>query len=231
VNRAAVALPPVTLVRRYDTHRLIASQYSEPGSVLGLIADDAAQLADLFDLDHATNDRLLAENQRFAGIGVHELVFGVPYYRMVNAAFTHPHPFGSRFNGPQRGAWYAAFELRTAQAEVAFHKSVQLAEIGCLEEEVTYDDYQSDVSAQLHDLRDAPAFSNCLAPDSYVASQLLAERLLANGSLGVIYPSVRRPGGTCVGVFRPALVTQLRKGRTWRFRWKGKPVPLIEAAD
>jgi RES domain-containing protein len=231
VNRAAVALPPVTLVRRYDTHRLIASQYSEPGSVLGLIADDAAQLADLFDLDHATNDRLLAENQRFAGIGVHELVFGVPYYRMVNAAFTHPHPFGSRFNGPQRGAWYAAFELRTAQAEVAFHKSVQLAEIGCLEEEVTYDDYQSDVSAQLHDLRDAPAFSNCLAPDSYVASQLLAERLLANGSLGVIYPSVRRPGGTCVGVFRPAVVTQLRKGRTWRFRWKGKPVPLIEAAD
>ena len=231
MNRAAVALPPVTLVRRYDTHRLIASQYSEPGSVLGLIADDAAQLADLFDLDHATNDRLLAENQRFAGIGVHELVFGVPYYRMVNAAFTHPHPFGSRFNGPQRGAWYAAFELRTAQAEVAFHKSVQLAEIGCLEEEVTYDDYQSDVSAQLHDLRDAPAFSNCLAPDSYVASQLLAERLLANGSLGVIYPSVRRPGGTCVGVFRPALVTQLRKGRTWRFRWKGKPVPLIEAAD
>ena len=132
------------------------------------------------------------------GIGVHELVFGVPYYRMVNAAFTHPHPFGSRFNGPERGAWYAAFELRTAQAEVAFHKSVQLAEIGCLEEEVTYDDYQADVSAQLHDLREAPAFSACLAPESYVASQLLAERLLASGSLGVIYPSVRRAGGTCL---------------------------------
>ena len=231
MTRAAAALPPVTLVRRYDTHRLIPSQYSEPGSVLALIADDEAQLADLFDLDHATNDRLLAENQRLGGIGVHELVFGVPYYRMVNAAFTHAHPLGSRFNGPARGAWYAAFELRTAQAEVAFHKSVQLAEIGCLEEEVTYDDYQADVSAELHDLRDAPAFSNCLAPDSYVASQLLAERLLANGSLGVIYPSVRRPGGTCLSVFRPALVMHLRKGRTWRFRWKGKPAPVIEPAQ
>ncbi|MEJ0005412.1 MAG: RES domain-containing protein [Steroidobacteraceae bacterium] len=119
MSRAALALPPVTLVRRYDTHRLIASQYSDPGSVLGLLADDEAQLADLFELDHATNDRLLAENQRSASIGVHELVFGVPYYRMVNAAFTHAHPFGSRFNGPERGAWYAAFELRTAQAEVA----------------------------------------------------------------------------------------------------------------
>jgi RES domain-containing protein len=228
VTRAAAALPPVTLVRRYDTHRLIPSQYSEPGSVLALIADDEAQLADLFDLDHATNDRLLAENQQLGGIGVHELVFGVPYYRMVNAAFTHAHPLGSRFNGPARGAWYAAFELRTAQAEVAFHKSVQLAEIGCLEEEVTFDDYQADVSAPLHDLREAPGFAPCLAPDSYVASQLLAERLLASGSMGVIYPSVRRRGGTCVGIFRPALVTHLRKGRTWRFRWKGKPAPVIE---
>lgn len=226
----APALPPVTLVRRYDTHRLIPSQYAQPGSVLALIADDDAHLADIFQLDHATNDRLLAENQRSGGIGVQELLFGVPYYRMVNAAFTHPHPFGSRFNGPERGAWYAAFELRTAQAEVAYHKSVQLAEIGCLEEEVTYDEYLADVSAQLHDLREAPTFGACLAPESYVASQLLAERLLATGSLGVIYPSVRRTNGTCLALFRPALVSHLRKGKTWRFRWQGKPVPVIEPA-
>jgi len=227
----APAVPPLTLVRRYDTHRLIPSQYSEPGSVLGLIAEDAAHLSDIFELDHATNDRLLAENQRSGGIGVQELLFGVPYYRVVNAAFTHAHPYGSRFNGPERGAWYAAFELRTAQAEVAFHKSVQLAEIGCREDEVTYDDYQADVSAPLHDLREAPAFASCLAPDSYVASQLLAERLLAAGSLGVIYPSVRRRGGTCVSLFRPALVAHLRKARTWRFRWQGKTTPVIEPAS
>ncbi len=160
---------------------------------------------------------MLAENQRFHGIGVHELVFGVPHYRMVNAAFTHPHPLGSRFNGPQRGAWYAAFELRTAQAEVAFHKSVQLAEIGILQDEVTYDDYRADVSAPLHDLREAPGVQYLSGADSYAASQLLAERLLAAGSLGVIYPSVRRRGGTCLSLFRPALVTHLRKGTTWRF--------------
>ena len=227
----APALPPVSLIRRYDTHRLIPSQYSEPGSVLALIADDDAHLADIFELDHATNDRLLAENQRLGGIGVHELVFGVPYYRVVNAAFTHAHPFGSRFNGPERGAWYAAFELRTAQAEVAFHKAVQLAEIGILEDEVTYDDYQADVSAPLHDLRESPVFSSCLAADSYVASQLLAERLLAAESLGVIYPSVRRKGGTCLALFRPALVNHLRKDKTWRFRWRGKSMPVIEPAS
>src|SRR6185437_2003350 len=92
------------------------------GSVLARIADNDRHLADVFELDNATNDRLLAENDLLPGIGVHELIFGVPYYRIVNAAFTHAHPLGSRFSGPDRGAWYAAFELRTAQAEVAFHR-------------------------------------------------------------------------------------------------------------
>src|SRR5580658_9576292 len=48
VSRAATALPPVSRVRRYDTHRLIPSQYSEPASVLSLIADDEAHLKELF---------------------------------------------------------------------------------------------------------------------------------------------------------------------------------------
>jgi hypothetical protein len=99
-----VSLPPTTLVRRNDTHRLIPAKYSEGESVLARIADDDAHLNDIFDLDNSTNDRLLAENNLLPGIGVHELVFGVPYYRIVNAAFCHPHPLGSRFNGPDRGA-------------------------------------------------------------------------------------------------------------------------------
>src|SRR5690606_4874539 len=125
-----VTLPRVRLVRRYDTHRLIPAKYADGGaSVLADIADDDAHLRDIFDLDNATNDRLLAENGLLPGIGIHELVFGVPYYRIVNAAFCHAHPLGSRFNGPDRGAWYAAFEPETAQAEIAFHKWVELAEV------------------------------------------------------------------------------------------------------
>ena len=172
-------LPATTLVRRNDTHRLIPSKYREGGeSVLARIADDDAHLKDIFDLDNATNDRLLAENNLLPGIGIHELVFGVPYYRIVNAAFCHAHPLGSRFNGPDRGAWYAAFEIETAQAEVAFHKWVELAEVDWFEEDVTYDDYLADFSAEFHDVRDDDRFADCLAPDSYLASQDLAQRLL-----------------------------------------------------
>jgi hypothetical protein len=222
-------LPGTSLVRRNDTHRLIPSKYTEDGSsVLARIANDDMHLADVFELDNATNDRLLAEHERLPGIGVHELLFGVRYYRIVNAAFNHAHPLGSRFNGPDRGAWYAAFELRTAQAEVAFHKTVQLAEIGRFEDDVTLDDYLADFRGEFHDLRDAPGFADCLDPDSYAQSQALAEQLLDAGSPGIVYPSVRRAGGSCLACFRPALVVNVRKATTYRFRWCGSPTPTIE---
>ena len=48
---------------------------------------------------------------------------------------THAHPLGGRFNRGGRGAWYAAFEMPSAQAEVAFHRAVELKEIGWRAEE------------------------------------------------------------------------------------------------
>jgi hypothetical protein len=220
--------PPVTLVRQLDTHRLIPSRHLPGGdSVLVWIADDDAHLQAIFELDAATNDRLLAEHQMLPGIGVEELVFGVPHAAVINASFCHANPLGARFSSPDRGAWYAAFEIATSQAEVGFHKSVQLAEIGRFEDTVTYDDYMADVSASFHDLRRAPGFRKYLDPDSYVESQTLAEDLLDAGSLGVVYPSVRRARGTCVACFRPAVVGNVRRGKTYRFTWDGAPDPEV----
>lgn len=220
--------PPVRLVRQLDTHRLIPSQYLPDGdSVLVRIADDERHLAAIFELDAATNDRLLAGHQMLPGIGVEEIVFGVPHAAVINAPFCHAHPLGGRFNGPDRGAWYAGFELHTSQTEVGFHKSVQLAEIGRVDDTVTYDDYLADFSAGFHDLRRARGFRACLDPDSYVTSQALAEELLGSGALGIVYPSVRHPGGTCVACFRPALVGNVRRGKRYRFTWDGSIHPRI----
>ncbi len=77
------ALPRTTLVRRYDTIRLLPSRFApREDSVLAELADDDAHLADLFELDNATNERLRAEHALAPGIGVDELVFGVPNYRI-----------------------------------------------------------------------------------------------------------------------------------------------------
>ena len=224
-----MALPPVALIRQFDTHRLIPSRHlPRDQSVLAAIADDDEHLQAIVELDAATNDRLRAEHRMLPGIGPEELVFAVPHAGVINAAFCHANPLGSRFNGPDRGAWYAAFDVETSQAEVGFHKSVQLAEIDWFEDSVTYDDYLADFSATFHDLRRARrAFKASLDPDSYVESQALAELLIENGSLGVVYPSVRFSGGTCVSCFRPALVVNVRRNKTYRFTWDGGPEPVV----
>lgn len=225
-------LPRTTPIRAFDTLRLIPSQYAtREDSVLADLTEDAALLADLFDLDNATNERLRGERGLALGIGVDELVFGVPNFRFINAAFTHARPEGSRFNGPDRGAWYCSLEIETALAEVSFHKTVEYQEIGRFDDSVTYAALLADISSALHDLRSDVRYARCLDPHSYVASQRLAERLLDAGSIGMIYPSARRKAGTNLACFRPAVVGNVRRGDTWRFTWTGTQTPRIEAAQ
>ena len=226
-----MSTPPSRLIRQFDTHRLIPSRYSPASdSVLARIADNDADLRDIFDLDHATNDRLLAENDLLPGIGLGELVIGVPNYRVINAAFCHAHPLGSRFNGPERGAWYAGFEIETAIAEIGFHKQVELAEVAWAKPvRLTYDDYLADFTGLFHDIRDSDEFAPCLDRESYVVSQGLARRLLEEMSLGVVYPSVRKPGGTCIVCFRPAVVGNVRKDQRWSFTFEAGAQPQVNS--
>lgn len=223
-----VADPPLTALRQLDTVRLIPSRYSIPDdSVLARIAPDNATLAVVFDLDHATNDRLTAQANLLPDIGIDELVFGIPHYRIINAVFCHAHPLGARFNGPDRGAWYAGISINTSLAEVIFHKTVALAEVNWFHDNISYDVYLADLASEFHDLRNQPQYADCLNPESYLASQLLAGDLFDAGSAGIIYASVRHPGGTCIACFRPAIVAHVRKTQRWRLGWSGSQTPQV----
>lgn len=215
-------IPPLTPVHLRATHRMISAKYSVGGSVLSGISDNESMLAELAELDGATNDRLLGEDGLLPGISVHELVYGVGYASIVNAAFTHKNPAGSRFNDGTRGAWYAGVERATSIAEVAYHRAQQLANIDWKEEErATYDDYLADFTTEFHDLRGADGEGTSRqyrkflkpgpVPACYAESQQLARKLLASKSNGLVYPSVRNPGGTCIACFRPALVYHVRR--------------------
>jgi RES domain-containing protein len=213
-----MATIPVSNIRCFDTHRLLPAKYSPNyDSVLTRIAD-GEDLQLIFELDNATNARLQAEEGLSPDISARELVIHVPHYHVINAAFTHANPLGARFSTPHRGAWYAAFELATAKAEVLFHKSIEFAEIDWKErEEIQYDDYLADFTAPLHDLRGIE--DDALSPSSYVRSQQLAVELMELGSLGIVYPSVRREGGTCIACFRPSVVANVRKSTPYRLIW------------
>ncbi|MBB5058906.1 RES domain-containing protein [Granulicella aggregans] len=227
-TKIAVASPPLQPFRKRGVHRLIPSKFSEGGTVLADVADDESMLADMMLLDGATNDRIQGEHHGLSGITPFELVYGIPNAHIVRAAYLHPNPFGSRFNDASRGAWYAAIKLETSLAEVIWHRGEHLGEIVVPElpderpdhELSEYDDWQADFNTAFHSLEPLEAYEDCLqhgpVPQCYVIPQALARKLLSDRSNGIIYPSVRHAGGTCVVCFRPALVYNPR--RTGRYQ-------------
>jgi RES domain-containing protein len=205
----------VASVQERDTHRLVPSKYSE---VIWSLTENKAEFDELMELDSATNDRRLGELGLLPGIGIHELVYGVEYAHIVNAAFAHAGPTGGRFNDSERGAWYAGLDRETASDEVGFHLFEQLRETDWDQEEVsTFDDYLADFTTRMYDLREPGLGYEVFLkpgpiPDCYAESQHLAAGLLAEKSNGIIYPSVRHQEGTCIVCFRPALVYNVRQG-------------------
>lgn len=215
--------PETRTFRWRSAHRLIPSRYSESGTVLAAIAGNPAEIEDLVLLDGATNDRVQSELRGSIGISTYELVYAIPNAHVVNAAYTHPDEFGSRFNDQTRGAWYAADRQRASLAEVMYHKSRRLSDIIVRDEPyerpahdvTTYDDWLADFQAEFHVLDPPENFSQFLekepVPRCYAAPQALARRLLEQGSNGLVYPSVRYGGARCIACFRPALVYNPRR--------------------
>ena len=206
-----------------DTHRLIPAKYAEK-SVLEELRLDRQVIHDLSELDAVTNEHKTAEAGNSPSIGPQELLYGVPESHVINAAFTHAGPDGGRFNSRGRGAWYAGQHLATAQAEVAFHREKFLTDSRISEPiESEYQDFLADFSGKFHEL-DFDERKACLQPDPvpqcYAAGQALAASLLSIGSNGILYPSVRGGGDTCVACFRPALVNNPRRGDLLRLKIK-----------
>ena len=219
--------PPLTPLVVHDTARLIPSKYSsDEDSVLTRLADDNDHLDVIFALDHAANDRLRAQADLLPGIATSELVADVPYASIINAAFCHASPNGARFNGPDRGAWYAGFNVRTSLAEVSFHHALWLQETNYFYDSITYDTYLADFDGAFHDLRHQPAFADCLDPDDYRAAQALAADLFARNATGIIYPSARA-AGDCIACFQPKAVANVRKEKRYRLTWSGAQTPDI----
>ncbi|MGQ0664476.1 MAG: RES family NAD+ phosphorylase [Pseudomonadota bacterium] len=223
-------LPTVDLVRR-DTVRLISTERLKDPVLLPLAANFGA-LADLASIESATDGRVWAQDRGLPDLDPRELIFGRPKHTLINAAFTQPRHGGNRFNDDDRGAWYCAFEGDTALSEVAYHLTRELEAIARFDNTTDYAELFADFVGSFHDLRGADRDREaCLQPDpaiGYAAGQSLAKQLRTQeASNGIVYPSVRKPGGTCLVAFLPDLVQNLRQGGTWRLEWLGTLDPNI----
>ena len=223
---------PVTREAMPRTVRLVSSARLRDPVLLGLA--DADDLAALAEIEGATSGRLIAEARGIGRVSPHELVHGVPHSAHINAAFAYPRPRApNRFNGPDRGAWYAALDAETCLAEVTFHLTRFLADTGVYEAVVDYAELFASFAGEFLDLREAfghPA----LNPDTdigYPEGNRLANAALAQGLNGILYPSVRHPGGICIAALVPHAVQSVAQGGQWRLTWAGSPKPMIARGD
>ncbi len=209
--------PPKMAAIFDDTSRLIPGPpTSDVDHALSDLVHPLTDLDDLVRLAGATNSRLQAQGEHHPdGFGREQVVFGIPYSKIINAVFANPGQ-GARFHSEHTpGAWYCAIELETAIAEVAFHRVLHLSEAGLASESgVTYRQYLADIHGQdFADLRNnsSAGAQSCLNPNSYSAGQKLGSELLEQGVGGIIYPSARHDGGTNIAVLHAAIVANIRQ--------------------
>jgi len=227
-DRSAQIFTTVTIaVER--TIRLVASARLRDPVLRRLVGE--AHLADLTEIESATSGRLMQEAYGGERLAARELIAGLPHAAFINAAFSYWRPRElNRFNGPGRGAWYAALAVETCIAEVSFHMARELERVNDFFATVDYAEMFASFAGQFTDLRGVEPKPACLHPDpviGYPAGNEVADAARARGDNGIVYPSVRHAGGTCLVALWPAAVQSVAQGRVLRLQWKGERRPEV----
>jgi RES domain-containing protein len=195
-------------------------------AVLAPLTDNQDELDLLAEIEGATSSRLIAEERGLGGLSPNELVHGVPHARFINASFAYAKPREPmRFNPANRGAWYAALAIETCIAEVGYHLTLALAAVDDFNAVVEYGEMLASMSGLFIDLREF-ADHTALDPDpttGYAAGNAMAAQARAEGHNGIIYPSVRHSGGTCIAALWPNVVQSVVPGAMVRLTWSGSP--------
>lgn len=209
---------------RETTHRLIASRFP-PVGVFDDLTADPDELAIAYLLESATNDRLAVLSRRLPLVPASEIVQG-PGATMVMAAFLHADEAGGRFTDGRLGAWYASFDVNTAMAETLHHSTRRLRlSDGAFPANIQMRELVASIDCALVDVRgQQESRPELYDPDDYHAAQAFGVGLrwpaTGDGENGIIYDSVRGPGGINVCIYRPSLVElPVHQADHYEYRW------------
>ncbi|MBV8368070.1 MAG: RES family NAD+ phosphorylase [Candidatus Eremiobacteraeota bacterium] len=199
-------------------------------AALAELVDDPADLDTLLEIraridplarDAAGALRIIPVSDRYGG----------PHAAIVMGPFLRPGP--SRFSPGTFGVLYAGDSLDVAVRESAYHAarylSASAAPAGRIPRvalTLRLDD------RNITDVRRASGGAMAIYnpdPLKYGAAQRLGHELRQRGADGVWYDSVRAPGGTCYGIFRPAAVTRVDDiSEQLAFVWDGARIDRYE---
>ncbi|KRE06572.1 hypothetical protein ASE61_24500 [Bosea sp. Root670] len=193
--------------------------------------EDIADPADwplLIAAEQKTNPRLMETIGNLDLVPAERRVSG-PGASWLMAPFTHVSPDRpSRFSDGSFGVLYVGDRFEVALLETIHHHArFMLATTQPSGWTSQFREIVLEVDAELHDIRPLEAEAAAvLDPADYTASQALGIALRAIGSAGIVYPSVRCPGGECAGLFYPDGAGHPVQGRHLDYHWNGERVDL-----
>lgn len=220
-------IPTISRIRWQKTARLVPSRFP-PVLLFDRVADSDDYDA-LYQLESMTNDRIRDEIGNIHLVAPADRIYGTGS-TPVMAAFTHPNPVGSRFTDGSFGIYYAGKHIDTAIKEVSYHlgQFYMATREGALQTDMRT--YFTNVDADLHDIRDIQSeLPDIYSPDDYSASQAYGIKLKRANSVGIVYSSVRDPGGECIAILRPIALSPAIQGPHYRFDWNGISITHVVA--
>ena len=179
----------------------------------------AAVLAELGTVDpHIIGDlRLLPSGRLPTGSGASHII--------TSYTFSRP----GRFNDDTFAAFYGAESLTTAIRETVHHVMGPLRDSNAPPQTLA-------PRLVLHVTVDAPemvdarvaTYPQIYDRDDYSESRQFGALVRASGNDGLVYESVRRPGGTCVAVYSTAALSNCREDRELIYRYEDERIHVSE---
>jgi len=181
----------------------------------------------LYALEAMTNDRIRDEVGEISLVPAEERLFG-PGSTCIMAAFTHLNPQGSRFSDGSYGVFYCARKRDTAIAETHHHATLFMAATREPSMRLQMRLLTVEASGKVTDLRQASeAEPRIVDPDDYAYPQSIGRTLRAEGARGILYPSVRHPGGECLAAFRTTLLKNCVHAAYLEYNWNGQGIDAV----
>jgi RES domain len=211
--------PPTADISWTVSHRIIRTIYPPVWLFEDIAAPEDWDL--IASAEAKTNPRVREQIGDLTIVPRERRVSG-PSASLVMAAFTHvSRERPSRFSDGSYGVWYCGDRFEVALAETAYHFARFMAATKEPPADAQYRELQAPIAGRLHDLR-GESFSDALDPNDWNAGQLLGTSLKANGSDGIVYPSVRYLQGQAAALFYPDLVKlPVTQARTLQYHWDG----------
>jgi len=210
---------PTTRFRKKLGWRIIPSRFPP----VDLFRDVAPQKhwETIQRIESRTNDRL-REEAASRGLVRSEDRVAKSNSHYILGALTHPNPEGSLLSDGSYGVVYAGLEFETTIAEVKIRREEFLRRTSEDPQRLDMRSVVMELNGELHDLRGEQG-RNILESSQ---CRILAMELRESGSNGVVFDSKAAPGGTCIGAFRPIVLSNCTQERHLCFIWNG-----IEVVD